>query len=124
MRVNDYGNPSVLAFNLTVHVCNSRSGKVEWVEIKVLVVSLIVLVGPLDVHPQDVDGEVVLGKQPVSFNHNFRTHSIPLAKVEAKHVEQRHWNITCNDCQFFLNLFDTVRETVCRRCKNKKFKGS
>jgi hypothetical protein len=114
MRVNDYGNPSVLAFNLTVHLCNCLGGEVEWIEIEVLVVTFIVLVGPLDVHPQDVDWEIVLGEQPVSFNHNVRTHPIPLAKVEAKHVEQRHRHITCDDRKVFLNLFDTVGGTVCR----------
>jgi hypothetical protein len=72
---------------LTVHVFDTFSSKVFWVEIEVLVVALISLISPLDVHPQHVNGEAVFSEQSVPLYHDVRTDTIPLAEVEAKRVE-------------------------------------
>ena len=88
MRVNDDGDPSFLAFNLAVHVLNPLCGKVCRVEIEVLVVAFIFFISPFDVHPQNVNREVAFSEVFVSVDHDGRTHTIPLAKVEAKCVEK------------------------------------
>jgi len=88
MGVNDDGDSSLLAFNLAVHILNPLSSKVNRVEVEVLVVSLIVLIRPLDVHPQHVNRKVAFCKLFVSVNNDGRTHIIPLAVVKAKCVEK------------------------------------
>ena len=94
MGVNDYGDSSLRAFNLAVHVFDPFCGKVFRVEIEVLVVALIALISPLNVHPQHVNREVAFSELFVPVNHDGGTDTIPLAKVKAKRVQQGQWYIT------------------------------
>ena len=66
VRIQDGGHVSASLLDLFVHLSETICSKVLWVELKVLVtVFLTVIIGPLDIHPKYIDGELIVREVPV-----------------------------------------------------------
>lgn len=98
MRVDDHSDASVLSFNLSVHLSDLALSEVLRVKDKVLVaLGIRILVRPLNVHPEYIDGEAEIGKVAVTLHNHFSADVSPLAEVEAKRVNRWHGCESRND---------------------------
>ena len=124
MRVNDHNNSPVAFFNLFVHLIDLSSSKVGRVENKVLISAAVVLIRPLNVHPQNVEREVVVGEVPVALHQDLSGNGSPFTKVEAERVDRRQRRISRNYCQVLQNLFEPIGVAIVSRSKRENFKGT
>ena len=88
MWVYDDHNPASSALNRLVHNICAIFGEVLWVKEEILV-SLWsgVLVSPLDVHPKDVNSDIIFGEISISLDHAVSINPVPFAEVEAEVVD-------------------------------------
>ena len=91
--IEDHCDAAALLFDFFVHLGYLRLGEVLLVEPEVLVAAFRrVLLGPLDVGPDNVEREAILGEVSVSVHENLSGHVGPLAEVEAKGLDHGHWS--------------------------------
>ena len=63
VRIEDCGDEAAFSFNLIVHLLDVRLREVLRVEAEVLVaVGLTVVLGPLDVHDENIDWEIEISE--------------------------------------------------------------
>ena len=69
MRINDHDNAAPRILNLLIHLINLVIGEVLWIELEVLVaLGIVVLLRPLDITPEHIDGEPIVGKVLVALH--------------------------------------------------------
>ena len=72
MWVDNKHQASACHVNLSVHLIDGIVSEVLGVELEVLVaLRVVVLLGPLDVAPEHVHGEAIVGKVPVSLHEHL-----------------------------------------------------
>ena len=126
VRVNNHGDSSTCRFNLFVHLGDLRGGEVLGVENEVLIsCGVTILLGPLNVAPQDVNGEAKLGKVTVAFHHHIRRDGGPFAKLVTEVVKEGHGRETSHCCQLIVHF----RNSVCvllfgSTAENEEFHGA
>lgn len=125
VRVNNYSDSTVACFDFWVHRLDLVICKILVIELEVLKsVRTTLLLGPFNVHPQNINRESVSCKVSVPFHNHFCANISPLAEVETKHVKQRH-RYEAGDCgKVFLNFFNPVTVACSCRWKGKKFQGT
>jgi len=90
MRVQDGGHVAASLFNFFVHLSKICSREILWIKAEVFIaVGLAVIVGPLNVHYEDIDGELVVSEVLVSLHDNLSRCNIILREVEAECVKRR-----------------------------------
>ena len=90
VRVKYCGDEAVFSFDLSVHLLNVRLSKVLRVEAEVFVaVRLSVIIGPLNIHNEDIDWKIEISKVLVSLPENIRRNNVILGEVEAKGMAGR-----------------------------------
>jgi hypothetical protein len=88
MWVNNYNNSSITLFNFSVHLSQLLSGEVLRVELEIHIFSCFaILLRPLDVTPQYVNGKVIFGEIFISLHQNISTDSSPFTEIETKHMK-------------------------------------
>jgi len=71
------------SFNLRIHLFNLGLGEVFRVELEVLVTSWrTVLLGPFNIHPEDINRESISSEVSVSLHEHVSTYICPLAEME------------------------------------------
>ena len=90
VRIEDCGDEAAFSFDLSVHLLNVGLREVLRVEAEVFVaIGVTVLLGPLDVHDEDIDWEVVISEVLVALPEDVGRDDVPLGEVEAKGVAGR-----------------------------------
>lgn len=98
MRVNDHDNAAPRILNLFIHLSDLVVGEVLRIELEVLIALwIVVLLCPLDIAPKHIDGEPIVCKVLVALHQHLCRDRVPLAKVEAKHVQEGQWS-KASDC--------------------------
>ena len=99
VRVDNHCHSTVWLFNFTIHLANLFSREVLRIKVEVLKTpGRTVFLSPLDVHPKDINWELVTCKIPVPLHDHVRIYRSPLAKVESKHVQQWKRHIARHNC--------------------------
>ena len=98
MRVNYHDNAAPRILNLFIHLSDLVVGEVLRIELEVLIALwIVVLLGPLDIAPKHIDGEPIVGKVLVALHQHLCRDWVPLAEVEAEHVQEGQWS-KASDC--------------------------
>jgi hypothetical protein len=89
MRVSNHHESPPLLLNLLVHSVHLLVGEPSRVKREILVV-----IGVVYIHPQNINLEFVQCKISVTLNYSFRSKLfLPLTKVETKAVSRRHFYV-------------------------------
>ena len=86
MRINNNCNTSITCLNLIVHLLYRNLSKICWVKFEVLIVSHVILISPVNIHPQNVNWEFVLSKKTISLHNHIGIDVCPFAKMISKSV--------------------------------------
>ena len=97
MRIKDCRHVAARLFDLFVHLGEVSLSEILWVELEVLVAVFgSILISPLDVHDQHVNGEFKIGKVLVALHNSVGVNPIVLRKVEAEYLCRRKGDETSN----------------------------
>ena len=90
VRIEDCGDETALSFDFSVHLLDVGLREVLRVEAEVLVaIGLTVVLGPLDVHDENIDWEIVISEVLVALPEDIGRDDVPLGEVEAERVARR-----------------------------------
>lgn len=109
--VNDNCDPSASGFNLSIHLFNLTGCEVLRIKYKVLISSSRVLVGPINIHPQNIHRETMLSKQTIPLHHHISIYISPLTEMETQCMNWGHCCIARYNCEVLLNFLDPVAHT-------------
>ena len=92
LRVGDYNKRSICLLDLPVHLVHCINAEPLHIVNEVLKVCCV-----RNIHPEDIDWEVVSCEVAVPVSNHLRVHFIPLAEMESKTVDR--WQ-RCESCDF------------------------
>ena len=89
VRIQDGGHVSSSLFDLFVHLSEISGREVLRVETEIFVaIGLTVEIGPLDVHDEYINRELVVRELPVPVHDDLRRGDVIFREVEAKCVQR------------------------------------
>lgn len=88
VRINYEHQSSTSLIYLVIHLIDGVVCEVLRIELEVLIALwVVILLGPLDVAPQDVDGKTIVCEVLISFHQHFCRDRIPLTEVETESLQ-------------------------------------
>lgn len=89
MWIQDGSHVAARSLDLRVHLSDTFDREVLWIEAEVFIaISLTVLVSPLDIHDEDINGELVVCEVLIPLHNDFSRCYVVLREMEAEGVKR------------------------------------
>ena len=114
MWVDDDDDTAARILDRLVHICDLSLCEVLRVEFEVFIaLKIVILLSPLDIAPEHINGEAVHGKVSITFYKHLSRYRIPLAEMIAKRVDKRHGSEAGHQSQVLAQKLHTIRWRSC-----------